>query len=87
MNAKIKTGAIRRITILSGHLGKVKKMIEGEEYCIDILQQSSAVQSALKKVDALILDNHLNSCMVKKMAKKGGKRQAVDELLEIFKRR
>jgi len=87
MDAKIKNDALRRLNILTGHLGKVKKMISDEAYCIDILQQSSAVQSALKQVDALILDNHLNSCMVKKMAKKTGKKEAIDELLEIFRRR
>lgn len=87
MDAKIKNDAIRRVSILSGHLNKVKKMVVDEEYCIDILQQSSAVQSALKKVDALILDNHLNSCMVKKMGKKREIGKAIDELLEIFKRR
>jgi len=39
-------------------------MVESEQYCIDVIRQIQAVQSALNKVNAMILDNHLNSCLI-----------------------
>lgn len=47
---------LRRIAIISGHLNRVQKMVSENKYCIDILNQSLAVQRALQKVDGLVLD-------------------------------
>ena len=77
---------LHRAKIVEGHLKKVIKMIEEDQYCIDILNQSLAVQNALKKIDEIILENHLNTCVVHKI-KNGQGQEAAEEVMEAFKRR
>ena len=77
---------LHRARIVEGHLKKVINMIEENKYCIDILNQSLAVQNALKKIDEVILENHLNTCVVHKI-KGGQSHQAAEEVMEVFKRR
>lgn len=85
MKGEVKSGILRRLMIIDGHLGKVIKMVEEDKYCIDVLQQSLAVESALKKVDALILDQHLRKCVTDAFKKGSGKReQSIKELLKIY---
>jgi DNA-binding FrmR family transcriptional regulator len=54
---------LKRMRIISGHLGGVIRMVEEDAYCIDIIRQIQAVQAALNKVSAAILEDHLNSCV------------------------
>jgi DNA-binding FrmR family transcriptional regulator len=56
--------ALDRLKTIEGHVRGIEKMVENGEYCIDIIRQLQAVQSALNKVSTSILDNHLNSCLV-----------------------
>lgn len=77
---------LRRAKIIEGHLKKVCQMIEDDAYCIDILNQSAAVQGALKKLDELLMENHLNTCVVHQI-KAGKSKEATKEVLEVFKRR
>lgn len=77
---------IHRLKIIKGHLAKVIQMVEEKKYCIDILNQSLAVQNALKKVDALILNDHLNSCVINAITKNKKSKETVGELLTIFKK-
>jgi DNA-binding FrmR family transcriptional regulator len=55
--------ALKRLKITAGHMGGVIRMVEQDAYCIDIIRQIQAVQSALNKVSTAILENHLNSCV------------------------
>lgn len=85
MENKIKKETLRRLKIIKGHLGKVIKMAEEDKYCIDILQQSLAVQNALKRVDGLILDQHLHRCVTDAMKKGNSKKEkSIKELLKVF---
>jgi DNA-binding FrmR family transcriptional regulator len=54
---------LRRLKTIQGHLGGVIRMVEANEYCIDVIRQVQAVESALNKVSTQILENHLNSCV------------------------
>jgi len=76
---------IHRLKIAKGHLEKVIQMIEGDQYCIDVLHQSQAVQSALKQVDSLVLSNHLKTCVVEGIRK--GDEDVIDEIMEVFQKR
>lgn len=76
---------LRRLRIVQGHVKKVITMVEDDAYCIDILNQSKAVQQAMRKVDELVLDRHLRSCAVKHM-KEGKTDTAVNEIMSVFKR-
>ena len=72
---------------LIGHLEGVKKMIQGDKYCIDIIKQNEAVIAAIKKLDQMLLENHLNTCVTKLIKGKSEKerKKKIKELLEIFK--
>lgn len=87
MEATKKKQITGRLAIIRGHLARVQKMIDDDKYCIDILNQSLAVQRALQKVDNLILDNHLHSCVKDAIKEKGVKgEKAINELLRIYER-
>ncbi len=55
---------LKRLKIIEGHLHGVIRMMEDDAYCIDVINQIQAVQSALNKVSSGILENHLNSCVI-----------------------
>lgn len=76
---------LHRLKIARGHLDKVIKMAGEQEYCINIIHQNRAVQSALHEVDGLLLDNHLKTCVVENI-KKGDAKTSINELMEVFKR-
>jgi DNA-binding FrmR family transcriptional regulator len=76
-----------RLKIARGHLNKVLEMVEKNEYCIDILTQSQAVQAALKEADAIILENHLKTCVADAVKKDGyEKEKAVSEVMKVFRK-
>jgi DNA-binding FrmR family transcriptional regulator len=79
----LKKRAIHRSRILQGQLKGLEKMIEKEEYCMDILTQSLAIQKSLASLDKLILENHLRT-HVKDMFVSGVTDKAVDELLNLY---
>ena len=85
MKPEIKRKTLRRLKILEGQIRGLQKMIEKESYCIDILQQSLAVQNALKEVDGLILDQHLHQCVASAFKKgKIPKEKSIKELLKVY---
>jgi len=61
-------------------------MVEAGEYCINIVHQSIAVQAALKKVDEIVLENHLKTC-VSDSIKKGESDEAIKEVMEIIRKK
>jgi len=69
------------------HLGKVIKMLEDKEYCINILQQNLAVIGLLKSANEKLLERHLNSCFINVMKGSNKKRQQemINEILQINK--
>lgn len=81
----IKKRALHRTSILEGQLRGVTRMIESDEYCMDIITQSRAIQRSLESLNRLLLENHLRT-HVTQMFEQGGEQreQAVDELLKAF---
>ena len=57
-------GSNRRLKSIEGHVRGIERMVEEDAYCIDVIRQIQAFQAALDKVSNLILDNHLNSCLI-----------------------
>jgi DNA-binding FrmR family transcriptional regulator len=55
---------IDRLKNAEGHIRGIQKMVLDDAYCIDIIQQIQAVQAALNKVNGMILEGHLNSCLI-----------------------
>ena len=56
--------ALKRLKNIEGHVRGIERMVENDAYCIDVISQIQAVQAALNKVSAMILDSHLNSCLI-----------------------
>ena len=80
---------LNRMNYLLGHLRANLKMIKEDRYCIDVIRQNQAVISALKKVNELILKNHLDTCVTRAVKGKSEKekKRVYQEILEIFKER
>ena len=75
---------LHRLKIVKGHLQKVHQMIEGDNYCIDVLHQSLAVQKALKQIDMLMMEDHLKTCAIHQI-REGKEDKMVQELIGIYK--
>ncbi|EKE14345.1 MAG: hypothetical protein ACD_12C00559G0003 [uncultured bacterium] len=82
-----KQKTLHRLKIAKGHLEKVISMVEKDEYCLNVIQQSQAVQSALSKADEVILENHLRTCVKESMMTGKDVDKKVDEVIEVFKRK
>lgn len=76
---------LHRLKIAQGHLKKVIRMVEDDQYCIDILHQSQAVQKALKETDNVMLENHLKTCAADAIGR-GEKDEAISEVMQVFKK-
>ncbi len=81
----IKKRALHRARILEGQLRGVEKMIENEDYCVDIITQTLAIQKSLSSLNKLLVENHLRT-HVSEMFDAGGETRdaAVAELLTVF---
>lgn len=64
MENNAKTEALKRMKSISGHVKGIERMLEEDEYCIDVIKQIQAVEAALNKVSALLLNGHLHSCVI-----------------------
>ena len=62
-NMKHESSQVRLKTV-EGHIKGIIRMVENDEYCIDVIRQIQAVQAALNKVTSNMLDEHLNSCVI-----------------------
>ncbi len=77
---------LRRLKTVEGHLRGVIRMVEQDEYCIDVIRQIQAVESALNKVSTQILENHLNSCVTTAIQGNNLKERerVLKEITEVF---
>ena len=78
-----RTDVIKRLNYIEGHLAGIRRMIEEDQYCVDILKQTYAVRRAIEKLEALLLDGHLHGCVVEGI-RDGREQQVVDELLDLY---
>ena len=83
MRDDVRADVLKRLSYIEGHLAGVRRMIEEDRYCVDILKQSFAVRRAIEKVEGLILNGHLHTCVVEGIQ---GERQeqVLAELLDLY---
>jgi CsoR family transcriptional regulator, copper-sensing transcriptional repressor len=74
---------LNRLATIDGHLKGIRKMVEEDQYCVDIVKQSYAVERALKAFEAALLEGHLASC-VPNGFKEGRDQEMIRELGELF---
>ncbi len=86
MDDVTKAAMMRRLQSVEGHVRGIQRMVEEDKYCIDVIKQVEAVQAALNKINQLILENHLRTCVT--TAIRGDdpdRREAViGEILDVF---
>ena len=77
---------LHRLKIIEGHLRAVIRMVEEDKYCIDVIRQIQAIDSALSKVSTQILENHLNSCVTDAIQGNDPKERerVLKEITEVF---
>lgn len=84
MKPEHKRSSLNRLKTVRGHVEAVLTMVEEERYCPEIMKQVSALQASLEKVNRILLQNHLETCVTDAVAE-GRTAQIVDELMETMK--
>ncbi|WKZ81773.1 MAG: metal-sensitive transcriptional regulator [Acidimicrobiia bacterium] len=84
MQADKKQSALNRLKTVRGHLDAVVAMVEDERYCPEIMKQVSALQGSLEKVNRVLLENHVETCVMHAVAE-GRTGEIVDELMETLR--
>jgi DNA-binding FrmR family transcriptional regulator len=84
MNPEHKASALSRLKTVRGHLEAVIGMVDEERYCPDVMKQVSALQGSLEKVNRVLLENHLETCVMHAV-EEGRTGQIVDELMETLR--
>ncbi len=83
MQDERRTEALKRLSFIEGHLRGIRKMVEEDQYCVDILRQTYAVRKAIEKLEALILEGHLHTC-VPEGIKGNREEQVIEELMQLY---
>lgn len=79
-----KQGALNRLKTVRGHLDGIIRMLEADAYCVDVMKQISAVQSALERTNRVMLHNHLETCFSEAVMDGRGT-TAINELVDALK--
>ncbi len=81
-NDDFKDNLCKRLNRIEGQVRGVKKMIENDAYCNDVLNQILSIKSALDSVNKLILESHINNCLVEKI--KNDDKEVLNELMSTI---
>ena len=79
-----KKRAVHRLKIIKGQINGIQRMVENEEYCINVLNQSLAIQESLKSFNSLLLQNHLKIHLAEQLKGKTSDK-AIQEMLKLYK--
>ena len=63
MEDETRVNILNRLRSIAGHVRGIERMVDDGEYCVDVVNQILAVQRALQKVNAMVLDRHLHTCV------------------------
>ena len=83
--SKDKAQLVRRLSRMEGQVRGIARMIEREEYCVDILQQTAALRAAVDALAVLVLEDHVPGC-VRTAAEHGEADKYVDEVIDVVRR-
>jgi len=86
MDDEHRTTVLKRLRSISGHVSGIERMVAEDAYCIDVIKQVQAVQAALNKVNDLILENHLNTCVIEAVRgdNKKERERVLEEIVGVF---
>ncbi len=83
MQDTTKADVLKRINFIEGHLAGIKRMVEADKYCVDVLKQTYAVRRAIEKMEGMMLSGHLHTCVVEGI-REGRDDQVLAELSELY---
>ena len=83
MIAESRTDVLKRLNFIEGHLAGIRRMVEADKYCVDILKQTYAVRRAIEKMESIMLDGHLRTCVVEGI-REGRDDAVLSELSELY---
>jgi DNA-binding FrmR family transcriptional regulator len=77
---------IKRLKNVEGHIRGITRMVEEEAYCIDVIRQVSAAQSALNKVSKIVLEDHMHTCVITAIQgdDAGERERVLQEIAEVY---
>ncbi len=78
-----KEDALKRLRYVDGHLSGIRRMVEEDKYCVDILKQTYAVRRAIQALESKLLEGHLHTCVIEGV-KEGREDQVLGELMELY---
>ena len=86
MDERQKAEVAQRLNKIQGQLGGIQKMMAENRYCMDILTQTRACTAAIRKVEDLIMYQHLNTCVADSMRSDDpeDKNKKIAEIMDIF---
>lgn len=86
MKIDTKTAAQKRLARIEGQVRDVAKMVDDDRYCIDIVRQVQSIKAALGGLEAVILDDHLGTCVEQALAgdSLNARREKVEELVAVL---
>lgn len=81
-----KTQLLNRARSVQGHMGAVVRMLEEDAYCVDIIKQTQAIQKAIDKMNALLLEKHMNECVTTAIRSNQAqeRERVIGELIQVF---
>ena len=83
MQPRTTADVLKRLNFIEGHLAGIRRMVEADKYCVDILKQTYAVRRAIEKMEAIMLDGHLRTCVVEGI-REGRDDAVLSELTELY---
>ena len=83
-SVEFQSDLIKRLNRAIGQLNGVKNMIEDNRYCGDVLVQLSAAESAVRRISEMLLQDHLETCVVEEIRK--GNDDVVEEVMTLIRR-
>ena len=86
MLSEAQSNALQRLKSIEGHVRGIQRMIEEDDYCIDIIRQGQAVQAAIGKVNQIVLGNHLETCVTTAIRSEDRveRERVIRELMEVY---
>lgn len=75
---------IKRLKIVEGQVRGLQEMLANGTYCIDVITQTSAIKQAISSIEDALMENHLNTCVIKQI-KKGEGGKATEEILKVYR--
>ncbi len=83
MQTQTTADVLKRLNFIEGHLAGIRRMVEADKYCVDILKQTYAVRRAIEKMESIMLAGHLRTCVVEGI-REGRDDAVLNELSELY---